>query len=289
MSKSNVSNLYCVIFFKECSKFTSKKKVSSKWGLLVFFFTFVFFWSDLRKYGEHYGKSDYTLHLNVPASHQQNNVSMTYWIQIFVIKESTLHRPGKASLFMTVPEKLFNSVFSWSRRIFSTFKPSVCQKGFKIRSCRIFTWQKGYKKLQSIKKIVTKALRKMNYRNIFTVFSTDISRIILKLHSIIKPKYSTRTLYLYVGSWTVYTKIGKEWQKRSQSMEETTPVYFKQGEYCVWGEEIIVSFDIKYMWHSELPGRSNKWHGGIGVTVLPADQRQPLALYYPGVRHKDKL
>lgn len=30
------------------SEFTSKEKVSSKEGLLVFFFTFVFFWSDLK-------------------------------------------------------------------------------------------------------------------------------------------------------------------------------------------------------------------------------------------------
>lgn len=56
----------------------------------------------------------------------------------------------------------------------------------------------------------------------------------------------------------------------------------------------LLSYFVKYykllllfVRHSELPGRSDKWHGGIGVAVLPTDQRQLLALNYPEEIHKE--
>lgn len=50
---------------------------------------------------------------------------------------------------------------------------------------------------------------------------------------------------------------------------------------------LVNSFWVSVVTHAclavtELPGRSDQWYGGIGVTVLPTNQRQLLALDYPG-------
>lgn len=48
-----------------------------------------------------------------------------------------------------------------------------------------------------------------------------------------------------------------------------------------WKEEHHPMFLLALCSFCDVPGGSDEWHGDVGVTVLPADQRQTLALYYP--------
>lgn len=53
----------------------------------------------------------------------------------------------------------------------------------------------------------------------------------------------------------------------------------------IWGENSLAAFYLCAAL-AELPGRSNKRHGGIWVTVLATDQRQLFALNYSAAVEK---